>query len=122
MSLITYSAGSTLTFHALETFILKGFKKIEGFLQSMKPAQLELISQHIPEAEALARTAGPAEEGFAMGGAGGSVNVPTGKVKPYKARGKKPAGCQYCGIKKKEFSKNEETLDLHYVEDCVMLT
>ena len=32
---------------------LRGFKKIEGFVKGLKPSQIEMISQQIPEAEAL---------------------------------------------------------------------
>jgi late competence protein required for DNA uptake (superfamily II DNA/RNA helicase) len=29
--------------------------------------------------------------------------------------------CKFCGVEKKEFTKTT-ALDMHYVEDCVMLT
>ena len=38
-----------------------------------------MIAQHIPEAESYAKMATVVEpEGYAMGGVGGSVNIPTG--------------------------------------------
>ena len=61
------------------------------------------------------------EEGYAMGGMGGSVNVRTGTAKRNNFGNKKSGFCKFCKIRKPEFS-DEKNLDLHYVESCQMLT